>query len=375
MSNSATSPCLPSNPDIVAIGVRCAIYAQAFFALLPPTHGLWNPKVMPLAVDVVEAHSATVATIAFAMLSYTIIQALSQTTPLSNFHATIILNLSWMNSTCTFVCFLLHLPQSALERIRNDSLNVGWTGRPSGWVRLAGKVLQNRVYIIGSLHLTLMSAVGIWLWSKPAAFGHSPSCSLSASIVVIGRTVGFASASLRTWSLLVYALLLVPGLNLIPSAFFIVLLYFVRVKWTRWSVFRFMPSALSIGLAILAVVNVILLVDIELSIQKNPPPFLVAGRSPWSFGQTFGLLLFLDPISNYIKTFRRFSPETDTPSTERRTEFVITEVRTTERQAGGQEEGQTEAQVKAQAEGQAKEGLQGAEEGAEELQMRTDQKV
>ncbi|KAJ7794443.1 hypothetical protein B0H14DRAFT_3496967 [Mycena olivaceomarginata] len=68
---------------------------------------------------------------------------------------------------------------------------------------------------IGSLHLSLMGAVGVWLWENPMAFGSSPSCPPNATISVLSHTFPMASSGLRIISLMFYAAVLIPIVNLI----------------------------------------------------------------------------------------------------------------------------------------------------------------
>ena len=104
MSSSCS---IPSNPDISGIGVRAAIYAQNLLCFVPALWALWDGKVTVYELESVEAHSVTNLILAFAVLISAIFQA--QTLGLSNFHASIILGLSWMNNTNAFMYFLLYV--------------------------------------------------------------------------------------------------------------------------------------------------------------------------------------------------------------------------------------------------------------------------
>ncbi|TEB36884.1 hypothetical protein FA13DRAFT_1089654 [Coprinellus micaceus] len=78
--------------------------------------------------------------------------------------------------------------------------------------------------VLGSLHLTVMAALGLWLWSDPSTFGSpASSCVLeSANLAVLGVSVPFASGPLRIFSLVIYGLFLIPGVNLLlPMAAFL----------------------------------------------------------------------------------------------------------------------------------------------------------
>lgn len=82
------------------------------------------------------------------------------------------------------------------------------------------------VLVIGSVHLSLMSAIGVWVWSNPKSFSsNSGSCSLDASVVIIGQSAPLESDMLRVFSLMVYSTVLVPGFNLIFPVALVVLPY------------------------------------------------------------------------------------------------------------------------------------------------------
>lgn len=303
------SYCIPSNPDISGIGVRTAIYAQNLLSFGPAIHALHDGWVTLAELDSLETQSTTILFTAFAILISAIIQA--ATSGLTNFHATIILNLSWMNNTNTFIYFLLYVHHKAMGA-RQDGLigTAGWneywewnTRALSRWINHGKKALCHPVLIFGSLHLSLMAAVGLWLWSQPGAFGISSPCSLSASVVVLGRRVPLASEGLRGWSIFIYALLLVPGFNLIIPIGFFTIPYLVYRHAARKST-RSSPSItpIALGLLVLAAIDIIFLVDTEVAIRNNKP-IQQEGDSKWTFGQTLALLLLLVPLRDLSETF------------------------------------------------------------------------
>jgi hypothetical protein len=64
-------------------------------------------KVDSTELDTVEKQSTTILITAFAILISLIVQAL--TFNLSAFHTSIVLSLSWMNNTNTFIYFVLYI--------------------------------------------------------------------------------------------------------------------------------------------------------------------------------------------------------------------------------------------------------------------------
>lgn len=92
---------------------------------------------------------------------------------------------------------------------------------------------------LGSLHLSLMSSLGIWLWRDPSVFGTVSTCAIDdASIVILGKSFPLGSHILRVLSLAIYSLLLSPGFNLcIPVGFFLPIFdqYYARLESRKLS--------------------------------------------------------------------------------------------------------------------------------------------
>lgn len=98
---------IPGNPDVSGVGVRIAIYIQNLLCFLPALWALWDGEVTQEELDSAETQTPTNLVLAFAILISSIVQAL--TLGLSNFHANIVLSMSWMNNTNAFVYFLLYI--------------------------------------------------------------------------------------------------------------------------------------------------------------------------------------------------------------------------------------------------------------------------
>lgn len=110
-----SSPCLiPSNPDIAGIGVRAAIYAQNLLCFVPAVWAIWDGQVTEYELDSVETQSTTNLVLAFAILISCIVQAF--TLGLTNYHASIVLSMSWINNTSVFVYFLMYVHHKANGR-------------------------------------------------------------------------------------------------------------------------------------------------------------------------------------------------------------------------------------------------------------------
>jgi hypothetical protein len=410
--------CIPSNPDISGIGVRAAIYAQNFLSFAPVVVHLWDRKVTKDEVQSMEGQSVGILSIAFAILISTVIQAKSSVDGLTSFHAAVILDLSWMNNTSTFIWFLLYAHHRSKTEKRSEFVQATWSAwgkalfapiyqlvkqvedekggdgktrhegerserRSSGvrrrkkqeagvtvthkllpgftdvqaFIRRAWRLVsQSPVLTLGSIHLTLMAAIGIWLWSNPATFGFYIPC--DPTLAVVGAPIHFSSTALRICSLLMYSLLLIPGLNLIiPFLFFLAphILYnasrrqhpqfwagcrrildtlhrkVVRMQRIPYGVFRRQCASLSdqeaglvpqstmqnaqlpsspldihttflvVGLACLASINAIFLVDIELTLSRNKQ-IQSQGEGMWGFGQVLALLLLVVPLRDFVSS-------------------------------------------------------------------------
>ncbi|KAJ7476193.1 hypothetical protein FB451DRAFT_1004735, partial [Mycena latifolia] len=96
-----------SDPDISGIGVRAAIYVQNILSFGPACWALLDGRVSEYALESVETQATTILLTAFAILISAMVQAPRQ--GLSNYHASIVLDLSWMNNTNTFIYFLLYV--------------------------------------------------------------------------------------------------------------------------------------------------------------------------------------------------------------------------------------------------------------------------
>ncbi|KAG6916011.1 hypothetical protein DXG01_008821 [Tephrocybe rancida] len=178
-----SGPCFIANPDVSGIGVRIAIYAQNLLSFGPAILALKDRKVTPTELETIETQSTTILITAFAILLSTIIQAC--TAGISNYHASIVLDLSWMNNTNLFIYLLLYVHHRM--NLSEDQLAGEGRGHLSAatahlemhsrkeqarWILEIKKTLLNPVIIIGSLHLTLMSAVGESIWERRArSFG------------------------------------------------------------------------------------------------------------------------------------------------------------------------------------------------------------
>lgn len=302
---SISTGCIPANPDISGIGVRTAVYAQNLLTFVPALYTLADGIVTPTEIESLETQSSTILISAFALLLSTIIEVLT-TEGLTNYHVTVILNLSWINNTNTFIYLILYFYRKA--NIRDDEgSSDSQSEKPPAittrkiWMREIWKLMRNPVPLIGSVHLSLMAAVGIWLWSKPSTFGQTYHCDQPPSVVVMGGVVPIDSEGLQIWSLFIYSLFLVPGVNLIiPSSLFLGVFWFYHHFCPSPGLGRSIKPVL-LSLALLVLTVVLLLVDTERAITANQG-LLQSGDGQWTFGQTLSLVLLLVPLRDIGET-------------------------------------------------------------------------
>ncbi|KAJ7251715.1 hypothetical protein C8J57DRAFT_1015315, partial [Mycena rebaudengoi] len=97
-------------PDISGIGVRTAIYAQNILCFAPVIAHLWDGIVSREEIKGIKDQSIGMLAVAFAILISSIIEATTKNDgqALTSFHAAVILDLSWMNNTSTWIWFLLY---------------------------------------------------------------------------------------------------------------------------------------------------------------------------------------------------------------------------------------------------------------------------
>jgi hypothetical protein len=343
---------IPPNPDVSGIGVRYAIYIQNILCFVPVVMNLVDDgKISADELKGIQDQSVGMLAIAFSILITTIILAegAGGDQGITNYHASIVLDLSWMNNTSTWIWFILYVhcrskpksgapvpatwrawynllrgrgvkgvkaekegKDSIIHRQLHPGLRRG-TGR--GERRREGReetrkefsytrTLTNTfrfiwsaaskypVLTLGSFHLSLMAAVGMWLWSNPSNFGQRIPC--SPTIEVVTTPAQLSSRPLEVASLIFYSLFLIPVLNLcLPFLFFLALHIFYNWFRNLWEKAKNPhlqdPEAalgvdydhgktsdsqphtafLVVGLLCLLAINIIFILDIELTLRLN----------------------------------------------------------------------------------------------------------
>ena len=129
----------PANPDIAGIGVRIAIYAQNILCFLLAIWALLDGKVTPEELEYAEAQTTTNLVLAFAILISSVVQGL--TLGMTSYHGNIVLMMSWMNNTNSFVYFILyvHHKDGLQNKKRVKATWTEWKGHVVGLFTKAGR--------------------------------------------------------------------------------------------------------------------------------------------------------------------------------------------------------------------------------------------
>lgn len=276
--------CIEANPDISGIGVRLSIYLQNFIGPILTFLAFLDQKVEVGELDVVEAASTSVLLTACALLSSAFVQARSL--GMSTYHALIILNLAWMNNTNTFVYAIICSYQN--------------TEKGRFFTRLRLRPPRDRIlpFLVGSLHLSFVAGFGLWFWTTIDKFGTGAQCELQLPLLypILGRQILVTSTALRVVSLTLYAIIALPGVN--------VLVIMWIIGGTANVLFHFIPSTPFLlpgcfWLVMLVGINVIVIADTEIMI-RHTKRFVMSGESDWTFGQTLAVILLLLPLRDVI---------------------------------------------------------------------------
>ncbi|KAJ7922503.1 ankyrin repeat-containing domain protein [Mycena leptocephala] len=328
---SLVPPCIPGNPDISGIGVRAAIYIQNLLSLIPAISALWDGEVASYELESVETQTTTILITAFGILISAMYK--SQVGPQhtkSTLYSWVKVVRDWFSASVASVDSLVDDPKG------QEGSSYAQTDRTEHHTSR----IRGIVAILGSLHLTLMSVLGIWLWNHPVLFGMNigtaNACALElSSYVILGVNVPLRSNVFRMASIVVYAIFLAPVLNLLlPMFVFLGILFLYRscpgtqykdeldpsprrnllsarnstVKIHR-SGYRSRSLILAlrewynpfvfptvVGMALLFAINIVFIIDTELTLRRNRH-LRTAGESAWTFGQILAILLWCCPFN------------------------------------------------------------------------------
>jgi hypothetical protein len=190
-----------------------------------------------------------------------------------------------------------------------------------------GVEVKGLVLILGSLHLSMMAVLGVWLWKNTLSFGTDKTANLCgidhSSTVILGARVPLAAKGLRIFSIVFYAIFLIPGGNLLTPILLFLSLFRLHRLWycvfkrhslepnfppaslpaSRWRrLYNALKHPTGVGMLILLAINLVFLVDIELTLRRNRD-LVSSGESLWTFGQILAMLLLVLPIRD-LKVFK-----------------------------------------------------------------------
>ncbi len=209
-----------------------------------------------------------------------------------------------------------------IERDKNRFLRSLQVAKDHSTKRGKLRSLIQKVWImavLASIHLTLFATFGAWLWITVDKFGSDVDCEISTHLIIFGAAIPVVSPALRTMSLLVYVLCILPLINIIMC----VALGFVAVhalhrvitcrrrrqgSLTTLSDRYFFHSA--VFFTFLSQLYFILCTEFTI---KNNQHLLVLGDSrenDWTFGQTLAVALTAIPLLEVVKSLGKVARKT-----------------------------------------------------------------
>ncbi|KAJ6492375.1 hypothetical protein DFH09DRAFT_947545, partial [Mycena vulgaris] len=125
----ADDPCtIPSNQDVSGVGVRAAIYAQNLTCFLPVIVHLWDRKISKDELKGIKDQSIGMLAVAFAILltTITLAKGAGGVQTITSYHAAVVLDLSWMNNTSTWIWFILYVHYQS-KRDDRPPIKANWS--------------------------------------------------------------------------------------------------------------------------------------------------------------------------------------------------------------------------------------------------------
>jgi len=295
--------CIPPNPDIAGFGVRASIYVQTFLTFVPAFIFSADGEIDKEEYKHIKTISTNILLTAFALLLSAFVQ--TATSGLSVYHAMIILNLSWINSTTFITYSLIYIAY------RRSTIQGGILGILPKLMSLFRSRQAVMVVVLASAHLCFMAGFGIWVWSDIDDYGghDSRECTLQTVTVTFGISSSVTAELLHIMSLVLYSITAIPFFNIIISTAVLIVSITIPLSIIHSLIHWWKPViddqlshdrnivriACYIALLITATIDILLIVDTELTIWRNRQ-LVQPEESRWSFGQTLALLLIILPL-------------------------------------------------------------------------------
>jgi hypothetical protein len=296
---------------MIGIGVRIAIYVQAFFALIPVilktaedilidelNSSSATANHVPTAVvweDILEVVTPNVI-LGCALIISSLVQA--RTFGLTVYHALIVLNLSWI------ITFSVTL---SIFKSNND----GKAKSSPGFKRMGC------FYIV---HLSFYASFALWMFTTIKDFDHTGTdCTSSTIFYLFGHHVLADNPHFRVFWLVIYSILVIPLINLIfVAVVFLVItvvgavpmipvMLVVSIIVRRQLRAVNTPRSLeTIGMmsvpasAVFPIIIVIILTEKMITSNTVGP-----GENDWTFGQSLALFIAVPPAWGVIKQLKK----------------------------------------------------------------------
>ncbi|KAJ3523141.1 hypothetical protein NMY22_g11577 [Coprinellus aureogranulatus] len=179
------------------------------------------------------------------------------------------------------------------------------------------------LFMIWSIHLTIMSGFGLVIWTSPQRFiamrletQSGSTCALEfAKMTILKWSVPFGSNGLRTASLAIYGTFVFPGINLIvPAAFALALSWVCSKKCVGMvanacmtpqaaeSLLQRLSKSLPtcIGLVLVLAFDVVFIVNLELTLKRNRVLQDSGDEAQWGFGQILAMVLLFQQVRGIL---------------------------------------------------------------------------
>ena len=274
--------------SFAGIGVRIAVYIQAFLPLIPAVLQICIGRpLVDFQLQAVQSASSSLIT-GMALIISAIIQ--QHTKGLSIFHALVVLNLCWIT---VFGSFIPVLFLADYDGQRNITI-------------VTHK--KTVMFLLFEAKLMLMGGFGVWMLSQSSTFDSTPNpCTSSTVFWILGHHIHVTSRPFRKALLALYSTLLVPGVNIpamvslfLPAtATLMVLGSFFACGFPEKAANASETAIFSAGLALQIAIMV---VTTEKTIQSNN---VGSEEQQWGLGQTYAVMVALIPALELCKQIFR----------------------------------------------------------------------
>ncbi|KAJ2916274.1 hypothetical protein MD484_g4152, partial [Candolleomyces efflorescens] len=287
MASPVPPSCVEPNPDISGIGVRLAIYIQAFVNIACVILFSLDNYISPFEHKVLINASLNLFVSGCALLICTAVQG--TTFGLSLHHALVVLNLNWIIGFSGLLYVLIFAYNFSKGQFGGRHFGPDDIKKPASVM----------LVVASMVHLCGVGAVGVWVWVKSKTFGGQPECNPLTSLRIFGKKFNALDPNLRKTSIAIYAIATIPAVNTIVlvllASIVLLLLYVVylllkafKPRQPRWS------GLVLVGMiALVIIIDISFIVSTELMISRG---CVREGEGQWTYGQTLALMALIIPI-------------------------------------------------------------------------------